>query len=126
MNSWEVLGTVVGEVPVDLPVLAPVQRLLDVHGGGPEGLEGDDDVGDVELRLEVQLDRHVLVPVTCLPPSHLLLVPRTLVPFLALGTFLLVYDVGHVVLPLLVGLVAVVAFLLDLVAAPAPVGVGVQ
>ena len=126
MNSWKVLGTVMGKVSVDLPSFAPVKGLLDVHGGRSEGLEGDDDVGDVELRLEVQLDRHVLVPVTCLPPSHLLLVPRTLVPFLSLGTFLLVYDVGYIVLPLLVGLVAVVAFLLDLVAAPAPVGVGVQ
>ena len=63
MDPGEVLGAVLGEVSVDLPGLAPVERLLDVHGGGAEGLEGDDDVGHVELGLEVKLHRHRLVAV---------------------------------------------------------------
>ncbi len=53
-------GAVGGEVPVDLPSLPPVVGLLHVHGGRPEGLKGDDDMGDVELSLQVQLDGHVL------------------------------------------------------------------
>ena len=51
MNSREVLGAIMREVSVDLPSLAPVKALLNVHGGGSEGLEGDDDVGHVELSL---------------------------------------------------------------------------
>ena len=35
------------KVSVDLPSFPPVKGLLNVHGGGSEGLEGDDDVGDV-------------------------------------------------------------------------------
>ena len=51
MNSREVLGAIMREVSVDLPSLAPVKALLNVHGGGSEGLEGDDDVCHVELSL---------------------------------------------------------------------------
>ena len=56
MNSWEVFGAVMYKVSVDLPSFSPVKGLLDVHGGRSEGLEGDDDVRDVELSLEVQLE----------------------------------------------------------------------
>ena len=59
-DPGEVLFAVLGKVSVDLPSLAPVKRFLDVHGGGPEGLEGDDDVSHVELSLQIQLDRDVL------------------------------------------------------------------
>ena len=52
-----------GKVSVNLPSFAPVERFLNVHGGGPKGLEGDDDVGHVELGLQVQLDGNVLLPV---------------------------------------------------------------
>ena len=75
VNSWEVLGAVMGKVSVDLPSFAPVEGLLNVHGGGSEGLEGDDDVGDVELGLEVQLDGDRLVAIGGLPPGHSLLCP---------------------------------------------------
>ena len=43
---------------------SPVERFLNVHGGGPEGFEGDDDVGHVELGLQVQLDGNILFPIT--------------------------------------------------------------
>jgi hypothetical protein len=39
----------------------------------PEGLECDDDVGDVELSLEVELYGGVLLAAAGLPPSHPLL-----------------------------------------------------
>ena len=52
-----------GKVSVYLPSLAPVVRFLDVHSGGPEGFEGDDDVGHVELGLQVQLDGNILLPI---------------------------------------------------------------
>jgi hypothetical protein len=39
----------------------------------PEGLECDDDVGDVELGLEVELDGGVLLAAAGLPPRHPLL-----------------------------------------------------
>ena len=79
------------KVSVDLPSFAPVKGLLDVHGGGSEGLEGDDDVGDVELSLEVQLDGDSLVAIGGLPPGHPLLCPggyRGVPP---------VNNVGHIV-----------------------------
>ena len=91
MNSWKVLGAVMSKVSVDLPSFAPVKGLLDVHGGGSEGLEGDDDVGDVELCLEVQLDGDSLVAIGGLPPGHPLLCPgghRRVPP---------VDNVGHIV-----------------------------
>lgn len=66
------LFTFRGKVSGDLPRLAPVVRLLDVHGGGTEGLVGDDQVGDVELGFEVQLDGHVLNAVLRLPPGSVL------------------------------------------------------
>ena len=62
-HSGEFLGAVVSKVSVNLPSLAPVERFLDVHGGGPEGFEGDDDVGHVELGLQVQLDGDILLPI---------------------------------------------------------------
>ena len=46
-------GTVVGEVAVDLPGLAEVIRALDEHGSRTERLEPHDEVGEVELSLEV-------------------------------------------------------------------------
>ena len=61
--------TVVGKVSVNLPRLSPVVGLLDVHRGRPERLERDDQVGDVELRLEVQLNGDVLLTVLRLPPG---------------------------------------------------------
>ena len=75
MNSWKVLGTVMGKVSVDLPSFAPVKGLLDVHGGRSEGLEGDDDVGDMELGLKVQLYGDCLIAIGGLPPGHALLSP---------------------------------------------------
>ena len=75
MNSWKVFGTVMGKVSVDLPSFAPVKGLLDVHGGRSEGLEGDDDVGDMELGLKVQLYGDCLIAIGGLPPSHALLCP---------------------------------------------------
>ena len=66
VHAFKRLGAVVGKVSVDLPGLAPVKRLFHVHGRWPEGLEGDDDVGDVELGLQVELDRGVLLTVVCL------------------------------------------------------------
>ena len=50
-------------------------------GGGrkrflPECLERDDDMRDVELRLEVELDGGVLLPVAGLPPGHPLVSPK--------------------------------------------------
>ena len=36
----------------------------------PEGLEGNDDVCDVELCLQVELDSDVFLAVWSLPPSH--------------------------------------------------------
>ena len=75
MNSWIVLGTVVCKVSVDLPSFAPIKGLLDVHGGRSEGLEGDDDVGDMELGLQVQLDGDCLIAIGGLPPGHALLCP---------------------------------------------------
>ena len=60
---------VVGEVAVDLPGLAPVVRLLNVHGSRTERLERDDQVSHVELGLQVQLDGHVLLAVLRLPPG---------------------------------------------------------
>ena len=55
-----------------LPGLSPVVRLLNVHRCRPEGLEGDDEVGHVELGLQVQLYGHVLHPVLGLPPGPVL------------------------------------------------------
>ena len=75
MNSWEVFGAVMCKVSVDLPSFSPIKGLLDVHGGRSEGLEGDDDMGDVELGLEVQLDGHGLIAIGGLPPGHTLLSP---------------------------------------------------
>ena len=59
-DPGEVLGAVMGKVSVDLPSLAPVKGFFDIHGGGPERLEGDDDVSHVELSLQIQLDGDVL------------------------------------------------------------------
>lgn len=59
-DPGEILGAVLGKVSVDLPSLAPVKGFLDVHGGGSERLEGDDDVSHVELSLQIQLDGDVL------------------------------------------------------------------
>ena len=75
MNSWEVFGAVMGKVSVDLPSFAPVKGLLNVHGGRSEGLEGDDDVGDMELGLKVQLYGDGLIAIGGLPPGHPLLSP---------------------------------------------------
>ena len=55
-----------GKVTVDLPSFAPVVGFLNVHGGGSEGFEGDDDVSHVELGLQVQLDGDVLFPIASL------------------------------------------------------------
>ena len=64
MHSGKFLCAVVGKVSVNLPSVSPVERFLNVHGGGPEGFEGDDDVGHVELGLQVQLDGNILFPIT--------------------------------------------------------------
>lgn len=60
------------KIPCHLPGLSPIVGLLDVHGSRSEGLVGDDQVGDVELGLEVKLDRHVLHSVFGLPPGSVL------------------------------------------------------
>lgn len=67
-HAGERTRAVVGEVPIDLPGVAEVVGALDQHGRGPKRLEVDDDVGEVELGLEVELDRHVLHAILRLPP----------------------------------------------------------
>lgn len=51
-----------------LPVFTIVVGPLDQHGRWSECFEGDDQVGEVELGLEVQSDGHVLDAVLRLPP----------------------------------------------------------
>jgi len=51
--SGERRRAVVGEVAVDLPRPSEVVRTLDEHGRRPERLESHDEVGEMELRLEV-------------------------------------------------------------------------
>lgn len=67
-DAGERLGAVVREVAVHLPRAAEVVRALDEQGGRPERLERHDQVGEVELRFQVQLDAHVLHAVLRLPP----------------------------------------------------------
>ena len=66
------LFTVCREIPGHLPCLAPIVGLLDIHGGRPERLKGDDQVSDVELCFQVELDGHILHPVLGLPPGAVL------------------------------------------------------
>ncbi len=61
-----------GEVSVDGPVLAPVVALLDEHGGRTERLERNDQVGHVELRLKVQLDRHIRLAILSLSAENIM------------------------------------------------------
>jgi hypothetical protein len=68
VNAGKGLFAVVGKVPVDLPRDSPVVGLFDKHGRRPKRLEGDDQVGHVELGFQVELDRGVLLAVVCLPP----------------------------------------------------------
>lgn len=56
------------KVPVNLPSVAKVVGSLDQHGSRSEGLEVYDDVGEVELRLQVEGYGHVLHTVFRLPP----------------------------------------------------------
>ena len=50
------------------PGLAEVEAPLYQHRRRSESPEGDHHVGEVELRLQVQLDRYVLLAVLALPP----------------------------------------------------------
>lgn len=62
---------VVGKVPIHVPRFAEVVRPFDQHRGRTERGEHDDQMGKVELRLQVQLDRDVLLAVLRLPPGLL-------------------------------------------------------
>lgn len=62
---------VVGKVPIHVPRFAEVVRPFDQHRGRTERSEHDDQMGKVELRLQVQLDRDVLLAVLRLPPGLL-------------------------------------------------------
>jgi len=59
-----------GKVTLRLVGLAPVEGLLDHHGGRSESFECDDQMGHVELGFKVQLDAHFLHAVAGLKPSH--------------------------------------------------------
>ena len=53
-----------------MPRFAEVVRALDDHGLGPERLELHDEMGEVELGLEIELDLDVLHAVLGLPPGE--------------------------------------------------------
>ena len=53
-----------------VPGLAEVVRPLDDHGLGTECFELHDEMGEVELGLQVELDLHLLHTVLCLPPGE--------------------------------------------------------
>ena len=71
-DRWKGFFALGCKVSRHLPRLAPVVGLLDVHRRRPEGLECDDQVGHVELGLQVELNRHVLHSVLRLPPRPVL------------------------------------------------------
>lgn len=75
----EGLGTVVGKVLVHMPGLSKVIGSVDVHGSWPESGELNDHVREMELRLQIQLDRHVFLAVLRLPPGLLATSWRSLV-----------------------------------------------
>ena len=91
------LLTVVGKVAVDLPRLAEVGRSLDEQRRRPERLEPHDEMGEVELSLEVELDRDVLFPVACLPPTALPV--TTEAPHNVLDAMAVRVQIRHVLLP---------------------------
>ena len=66
------------KVSGDVPGLAPIKRLLNVHGSRSEGLEGDDDVSHMKLCLKIKLNGHMFITIGCLPPGSLLLRPGCL------------------------------------------------
>lgn len=67
----ERLPAAVREVLVHVPGFAEIVRTLDQHRRRPERREYDDQMGEVELGLEVQLDGHILPSVLRLPPRLL-------------------------------------------------------
>lgn len=70
-HSGKRLLAIVSEVTIDLPRFAEVVGTLDQHSGRTEGPESYYQVGEVELRLEVERYRHVLHSVLRLPPGVL-------------------------------------------------------
>ena len=58
---------------MNLPGLAPIVRLFDVHRGGSERLEGDDQMSHVKLGLKIELNRGIFLAVLGLPPGAVLL-----------------------------------------------------
>ena len=67
-HAGEGIGAVVCKVAVDLPRPAKVVGPFDEQRRRPERLERHDQVGEVELGLQVQLDADVLHAVLRLPP----------------------------------------------------------
>ena len=67
----ERLRAIVGEVPIHLPRLSEVGRPLDEQRRRSERLESHDEMREVELRLEIQLNRDERFPVSRLPPATL-------------------------------------------------------
>ena len=65
----EVLLAVVSKISIDLPGLPKIVGSLDQHRRRSEGFEADDDMGEVELRFEVEAYRHVLHSIFRLPPG---------------------------------------------------------
>lgn len=67
----ERLLAVVGKVLVHMPSLSEVIRPLDEHSSRSERGKHDDHVGEMELSLKIQLDRHILLSILRLPPGLL-------------------------------------------------------
>lgn len=67
-HSREGLLAVVGKVPIHMPRRSKVKGPLDVHGRRSEGGEGDNQMGEVELCLQIQLDGGILLAILRLPP----------------------------------------------------------
>jgi len=59
----------VGEISIHLPGLAEIIRSFDQHGSWPEGLEANNDMREMKLRLEIKAYCNILHSIFSLPPQ---------------------------------------------------------
>lgn len=67
-NARKRVGTIVRKVLVHLPRLAEIKGTFDQHGGRPKRLEHNDQMGEMELGLQIQLHGNIFLAIFRLPP----------------------------------------------------------